>query len=177
MRKTLNLLLILLMLSSSACTSFFPNLPDTPTAPVEKPAPTVEEIDLSFETLARGDYTSPPVSTPGMVVITSQDQIGQFEAQANKDVIDQLKSIDYNRFFVVGVFRGPQGSTGNGVVIQRVFQRRAQVIVQAQFLVPGPYPAIQVATSPYQLIKVQKPAGAASGSDFLLETREVIATP
>jgi hypothetical protein len=88
-----------------------------------------------------------------------------------------LKSIDYDRYFVVEVLRGPQGMAGQGVAIQRVFRRRAQVIVQAQFLVPGPNPVNEIGTSPFQLIKVQKVAGIDQGSNFLLETREVLATP
>jgi hypothetical protein len=177
MRKIFNFLLILQLLPAAGCTRFSPNPPATHAIPTRETTPTVEETDLPFEIIARGDYAGLPISTPGMVVITSQDQIGQFEAKADQEVIDQLETIDYDRFFVIGVFSGLQPSTRRGVLIERVFQHRAQIIVQAQFLVPGPYPAIQVATSPYQLIKVQKPAGAASGSDFLLETREVIATP
>jgi hypothetical protein len=145
--------------------------------PTVSPTPTVEETDLPFETISRGDYAGMTVSTPGMIVITDEDQLTQFEGQAKNDLIDQLKSIDYSRFFVIGVFRGLQASTRSGMIIQRVFQRGTKVIVQAQFFVPGPYPAIQVVTNPYHLIKLQKTTGIDRGTEFVLETQEVVPTP
>jgi hypothetical protein len=78
MRKIKKLLLSLLMLSSTACANFFPNPPATPAVLGKRPTPAVEETDLPFETIARGDSGGLPATTPGMLVITSQDQIQQY---------------------------------------------------------------------------------------------------
>jgi hypothetical protein len=112
-----------------------------------------------------------------MLVITDMNQLQPYEAQAEKDLIDKLKSIDYSHFFVIGVFRGMQPSSGYGVVIRRVFQRGTQVIVQAQFLVPGPYPSVQIGTALSHIIKIQKTTGIDSRTEFILDTQVVVPTP
>lgn len=122
-----------------------------------------QQGELPFETIAQGDgfYTGRGYGEeePNLLIIAGPDEIDKpgLDIQFPLEVADQLRHLDYDRFFAVLVLQGLKSTGGFSVTVQRISRENNQVTVQVQFIEPGPGAWITGAfTSPYHLIAVSK---------------------
>ncbi len=122
-----------------------------------------QEGKLPFETIAQGDgfYTGRSYGGegPNLLIITELNEVDSpgLDVEFPPELADQLRHLDYNRFFAVLVLQGLKSTGGFSVTVQRISRENNQVTVQIQFIEPGPGAWITGAfTSPYHLIAVSK---------------------
>ncbi len=120
--------------------------------------PQIEE--LSFETLAQGDFINYREENPALFVIMSHDEIETLLSNVLTEdpaLADQLRQLDYNRFFAILVLQGRKGSTGYAVTVKQIVRQGNQVTIGAEFVEPLPGTRRSPAfTSPYHLVAVSK---------------------
>lgn len=116
--------------------------------------------ELSFETIAQSDIINYREEKPALFVITNDDEIDTLVPNVLAEdpaLVDQLRQLDYDRFFAILVLQGLKSTGGFSVTVQRISRQNNQVTVQVQFIEPGPGTRITAAfTSPYHLIAVSK---------------------
>lgn len=123
--------------------------------------PQIEE--LSFETIAQGDgfYAGRGYGgeEPALLVVASPEAVDKpgLDVQFPSELADQLRQLDYDRFFAILVLQGQKRSTGYAVSIKRIVRQGNQVTIDAEFVEPSPGTRIKPAfTSPYHLVAVSK---------------------
>jgi hypothetical protein len=121
------------------------------------------EQELSFETIAQGDgfYTGQGYGgeKPNLLVTASLDEINKpgLDVQFPSEVADQLRQLDYDRFFTILVLHGRVGSTRVSVTVQQITRQDEKVTIRAEFVKPSPGTRSEPAfTSPYHLVAVSK---------------------
>jgi hypothetical protein len=71
--------------------------------------------------------------------------------------VDNVRDIDYARFFVILVTQGKQCCTGYGVAVRQVMRNKNQVKILATFTTPAPGQAVSdTLTDPYHAISIEK---------------------
>jgi len=123
------------------------------------------EEELPFETIAKsggGDLglTTYRDKKPALLIIASDDDVDALIPSVltrNPDLINQLRHIDYDRFFAILVLQGLKPQGGFSVTVQRIVRHGERVNVYAEFVSPEPGTRrIQAFTSPYHLVAVSK---------------------
>ncbi len=122
-----------------------------------------QQGELPFETIAQGDgfYTGRGYGEeePNLLIIAGPDEIDKpgLDIQFPLEVADQLRHLDYDRFFAVLVLQGLKAQGGYSVTVQRIVRQDDQINVYVEFNSPEPGTRrIQAFTSPYHLIAVSK---------------------
>jgi hypothetical protein len=142
------------------------------------------ETELPFETIEQrdwagyGDLESDSIWKTRLVLVTSRDGTAQLESMVSPEAMDQLVRLNFERYFAIALFRGRQASSGYDTIIERVARQGDEVVVYAQFWEPSPYYSVlDVATSPYHVIKVRKDDGVGQETELVLQSRAVTPTP
>lgn len=116
--------------------------------------------ELPFETLAQRDFINYREENPALFVITNDDEIDTLVPNVLAEdpaLVDQLRQLDYDRFFAILVLQGQKRSTGYAVSIKRIVRQGNQVTIDAEFVEPLPGTRRNPAfTSPYHLVAVSK---------------------
>lgn len=125
-----------------------------------------QEGELSFETIAKskgfGDFglTIYREEEPALLIIANDYEVDTLVPNVLAEdpaLVDQLRQLDYNRFFAILVLQGLKRQGGYSITVQRVVRQGDQVNVHAEFTEPEPGTRrIQAFTSPYHLIAVSK---------------------
>jgi hypothetical protein len=123
---------------------------------------------LPFTTVAKGEHfsASPRPEKSVLVIITSEQEIDSQLLQVTgvapqpgsiAQPFEQVRQIDFDRFFTILVLQGKQASGGYEVTVQQITRRGNQVQVQAEFVSPAPGQIVTAEiTDPYHLIAVEK---------------------
>lgn len=116
-----------------------------------------------METIAQGDgfYTGQGYGReePNLLVIAESDEVDKpgLDVQFPLEIADQLRQLDYDRFFAVLVLHGHIGSTGVSVTVQQIMRQDKKVTVLTEFVRPAQGTRMMPAfTSPYHLVAVSK---------------------
>ena len=149
MRKQLQLLcltIVMILAGMIACRS-----KETPTA-------FLDDTELSFETVLRGDRSLYSGSEPVVILITDPQGIEQLDNLIDQSVLDEIAKLDFDRYFVIALFRDRQGSSGYDVIIDRVTRHGNKIVIHAQFweLNETGSAVTHRDTLPYHIIKVRK---------------------
>lgn len=136
-----------------------------------------QEGELSFETIAQGDgfYTGRGYGEeePSILVIANVDEIDEpgLDVLFPTELADQLRQLDYNRFFAILALQGLKPQGGYSVTVQRIVRQDDQINVYAEFTSPEPGTRrIQAFTSPYHLVAVSKQGEWGQQMNFVLVT-------
>lgn len=131
---------------------------------------TPQKEELSLETIEQADY-SPKYEDkdPGLVIIASADEANQLDGWVSSEALEQLREMDYKRFFAVVVFLGWQPTGHEGIRIERVVRQGNAVSIYA--LVGRPTGETEE-SSPYHIVKIQKVGRWSTTIDFTLVIEE-----
>jgi hypothetical protein len=142
------------------------------------PACRPKETELPFETIIRGDGATYPGSKPLAILVTDRQDIEKMKDLFYQDVLDEIATVDFGRYFVIAVLRSLQGTSGYDTVIDHVVRRGEKIVVYAQFWEPGRDQVVhETITSPYHIIKVPKDNGVTQEIELVLQTWTVTRTP
>lgn len=146
------------------------------------PSPVAAERDLPFETIERGDYSlyyfRHPLEPQHVFVIASAEEASRLTGWVSPTEQQTLAQLDYQRYFVIALFRGSFGSSGYDAIIQRVTRRGDKLVVHVQFWSPSPYYAVTAAMSqPHHVIRVLRDGGPLAEAELMLESQTVTPTP
>jgi hypothetical protein len=70
---------------------------------------------------------------PLVVLITKPQEIEQLNNLQDQLVLDEIAKLDFDRYFVIALFRDRQATTGHDVIIDRVTRRGNKIVIHAQF--------------------------------------------
>lgn len=152
----------------------------TPTATpgVTLVIPAVETVELPFETVERENWNKERVNEQRMVLVTNQSEIEQLKNHISTEAMEQLSKLDYEKYFVIAVFRRGRPTTGYDVVIERVVKQSDKIVVYVQFWEPAPYSGFsEVMTDPYHVVKVQRPDIFGPHFEIFMQTILITPTP
>jgi hypothetical protein len=143
-----------------------------------------QEQALPFETIAKGDgpgltkfYEQ---SRPGLLIISNTEDVNAL-AKPPDDLsgtglepqVQQLRALDYDRYFAILVLHGLRGSTRFSVTVQKVTRRSNQITVWADFQGPASGESVGDAfTSPYHLVAIPKETTWPRHVEFVLVDSE-----
>ena len=133
-------------------------------------------IELPFETIAQseGFSTGRSPADPNFLVITEPEEVGSpgLDVQFPADLAGQLRAVDYQKNFVVAVFRGTLTGTSPelDVEVLRVVRNGDDVVVQARFgeLEPGKL-ILPGFSSPYHVVAVTREGQWSRDIRFVVE--------
>ena len=151
---------LLLGVVLSGCNAISPTTVPAP-APKLALTPTVQGVEIPFETVERTDISGTgddyPGKTPNLIVITGAEDVIALGNTISPSAQDELSKLDYNIYFVLVVFQGIKGTNMYGVDIQRVIRDENRITVYTHFTERDPQrEAGPVVTSPYQIVKVPR---------------------
>lgn len=125
-----------------------------------------QEGELPFETIAKSNgpdnlgLTTYREEDPALLIIANDDEVDALvpTVLAEDPVLaDQLRQLDYDRFFAILVLQGLKHQGGYSITVQRVVRQDDQINVHADFISPEPGTfRYQAFTSPYHLVQVSK---------------------
>ncbi len=131
---------------------------------------TPQEEELPFKTIERADYSQRyEYREPGLVIVTNVDEANQLDGWVSTEALEQLRRLDYERFFAVVAFLGWQPTGHEGIRIERVV--RQGNVVSVHTLVGRPTGETEE-TSPYHLVRVQKVGQWGTSVNFALVVEE-----
>lgn len=138
--QKITILLGLLLLATTACQS--------------------QAQELPFESIAQRDIISYREESPALFVIANGDEVDALVSTVLAEdpaLVDQLRQLDYDRFFAILVLQGQKGGTGYAVTVRRIVREEDQVTIEVELVEPSPGAFIKPAfTSPYHLVAVSK---------------------
>lgn len=125
-----------------------------------------QEGGLPFKTIAKsegfGDFglTTYREEEPALLIIANDDEVDTLVPNVLAEdpaLVDQLRQLDYDRFFAILVLQGLKSTGGFSVTVQRISRQDNQITVWVQFVEPTPGTRrIAAFTSPYHLVAVSK---------------------
>jgi hypothetical protein len=113
---------------------------------------TIELTDQAFHSndIYWGEY-------PHLVIIIETDDITEIEKTITKRTLDELYKIDFDKYVVLAVFRGLQGSNLFYVEVQQIIRWQEDIFIYVNFIDPPPDIEVQgELASPYHIIKIPK---------------------
>lgn len=152
-------------------------------AEISPSTPAPKGIELSFETIeqdnwGRSEEVAYSAQEPRFVLINSVQDISRLGTWVSPTAIEQLTTMNFDRYFAIAVFRGRQASSGYDTIIKRVTQQGDRIVIYVEFWEPSPYWEIAaVATSPYHLIKVRREVGDTRKFKVILQSPIITPTP
>ncbi len=175
------LLALLWLLTGCTISPTSPTSGSTGTPTQGTPSPVPAESDLPFETIERGEsnyYQFHPTEPQHIFLITSAEEATRLTDWVSTTAQQALAQLDYQRYFVIALFRGHFGSSGYDAIIQRVTRQDEGLVVHAQFWAPSPYYAVTTANSkPYHLVRVLRDGGPLWEVNLALKSQAVTPTP
>ena len=119
------------------------------------------EMVLPFDTIEQRDAAGTGQvyrdKQPGLMVITTLDEADDLDGLVTPEGQAQLRSLNYNAYFVIAVFQGRKPTTRYEIQIERITRRENEVTIYARFSEPKPdEEKAPEETSPYHLVQVQK---------------------
>jgi len=130
--------------------------------------------NLPFESIAQRDTINYREESPALFVITSNDEIDALVSTVLAEdpaLADQLRQLDYDRFFAILILQGQKGGTGYAVTVSQIVREEEQATIEAEFVEPSPDAFIKPAfTSPYHLVAVSKQGEWGQQIHFVLVT-------
>lgn len=140
------------------------------------------ETELAFETIVQDDEhgagEGPVVTEPYALIITTPDEILALRGLVSQKALDRVQEIDFQKHFVIALFRGRRATGGHSTIIQRVARREDTIVIDAEFWEPSPYYVVtNVATAPYHLIQVERYDGVSSQTELVIRSKAVTPTP
>ena len=120
----------------------------------DKEDSTVKTDSLSFETLARGDSYTAELVEPRLVVVSNSSDASRLARLLDEpQLARRIRLVDFERVWIVGIFRGQMGSTGYGIVIQEISIAQEKVRLRVNFTDPAPALNVSdVITYPYHIV-------------------------
>ncbi len=119
-----------------------------------------QERGLPFESIAQRDIINYREESPALLVIANDDEVDALVPNVLAEdpaLADELRHLDYDRFFAVLVLQGLKHQGGYSVAVQQIIRRDDRVNVYVEFASPEPGTRrIQAFTSPYHLVVVSK---------------------
>lgn len=116
--------------------------------------------ELSFKSIAQRDIINYREESPALFVIANDDEVDTLVPNVLAEdpaLVDQLRQLDYDRFFAILVLQGLKSTGGFSVTVQRISRQDNQITVWVQFVEPTPGTRrIAAFTSPYHLVAVSK---------------------
>ncbi|MCR4408524.1 MAG: hypothetical protein NUW24_16655 [Anaerolineae bacterium] len=131
---------------------------------------TPQKEELPFETIEQADY-SPKYETreSGLIIVASTDEASQLDGWISPEALEQLREVDYERFFAAVVFLSWQPTGHEGIRVERIVRQGNAVSIYA--LVGRPTGETRV-SSPYHLVKIQKVGRWSTTINFALVIEE-----
>ena len=115
-----------------------------------------ESINIGFESIDIGSSnTMENISGPKIFVINNTNQLKSF-ANWNKELIDKLKQIDYDKHTVVAIFRGQMQSSGFGIAVKDLKSENNKIIIMVNLTNPSGQAVQPVISYPYHIIGIPK---------------------
>ncbi len=104
--------------------------------------------------LARGDsYTAEFVEPQLVFAVNSHDASRMIGFLDSHHLTERVRSVDFERSWIFGIFRGQMGSTGYGIVIQKITIINENVRLQVKLTDPAPAQNVSdVITNPYHIV-------------------------
>lgn len=120
-----------------------------------------QETDLSFETIEQRDASGTRQiyqdKQPGLIVITTLEEVANLDALVTPETQARLQSLNYDADFVLAVFQGWKPTDGYDIQVERITHLRDKVTVFVRLQEPPPdRKKNDIVTSPYHLVQVQK---------------------
>lgn len=132
-----------------------------------------QEDHLIWEKLA-DDWGAPGSyryenATPRMIVIANRDSLRSLQNQLRPPHFELVANIDFSTCLVIVIYQGEKGSTGYSVEVTDVQREDNTITIYAQFHEPAPDSLTNpLVTSPYCILKVQKPESVKGEFTFIL---------
>jgi len=127
------------------------------------PCPLLEsgEVELEFETLTRdGLLGRDNLSREERLIVMNNAEdfsIPYPDSISSKHLQNQIDAVDFERYFVVGLFYGIASSSGYDVNIKRITQKDGELRICAEFWRPGKNQGtLPLETYPYHFVKVTR---------------------
>lgn len=128
--------------------------------------------DLFFETIAQNDIINYQEESPALFVVAENDAVSALTLTLlaeDSNLADELRQLDYDRFYAVLVLQGQKSQGGHRVTVQRIVRLENRVSVYAEFTNPEPETRrTQAFTSPYHLVSVSNQGVWGQQIDFVL---------
>jgi hypothetical protein len=139
------------------------------------PRPTPHTIP--FETIEQsGAYYDGPIDiNPSLILLTSPEQIVNIEAKITSQTRDALLLIDFQRYVVIGLFRGLTPTGGYNTTITQITQHENQVVVHAEL--QNPDGGADEISAPYHLVQIERTQLPTEQPELVLESTFVTPTP
>lgn len=141
------------------------------------------KLDVQFETIARNEGGADIAAEsarvdPQLLLLTSPEQLEEVAGLVDPQTMATLQQVNFQRYAVVAVFRGWQGSYNYQTIIDHIIRRGDRLIVHVQFWSPSPWYASPAALSfPYHLVKVDKQWLPVGKPELVLQSYPVTPTP
>ncbi len=136
-----------------------------------------QEGALPFETVAQGDgfHTGRGYGgeEPNLLIIAGFDEIDEpgLDVQLPSELANELRQLDYDRFFAILVLQGLKSTGGFSVTVQQISRQDNHITVLVQFVEPAlGTRRIAAFTSPYHLVAVSKRGEWGQQINFVLVT-------
>lgn len=176
------LLVALWLLAGCMSNPALPTAAPTGTPTQVAPSPAPAERDLPFESIERSDhseyYALHPSEPQHTFLIASAGEASRLAGWVSPQAQEALAQLDYQRYFVIALFRGRFGSSGYDAIIQRVARQDDRLVVHVQFWAPSPYYAVTAAASqPYHVVRVLRDGGPLQEAELVLESQTLTPTP
>lgn len=113
---------------------------------------------IPFSTLAQGNALTTGLEEPTLLVMGDAASVDQISSMVdNPAVVDQIKTVDFTKAYIVAVFAGPVESGGYSIDVQTISQQGAGVNLQVQ-VVPPPADRMvpTVISYPYHIVTVDR---------------------
>lgn len=124
---------------------------------------------IASQTVGKSDYSYEDVAR--ITVVTDFNEAQALRGQIYPGILEQVQGTDFSVSFVIAVFQGEKGSTGYSVEVTDVQRKDNTITIYAQFHEPAPDALTNpLITSPYCILKVEKPESMKGEFTFVLVT-------
>jgi hypothetical protein len=142
-------------------------------------------LDLPFDTIARserGDGNNRYRTVgPRLFVVSSAAELAALDGAVAPRTWAQLQQVDWQRYLVMAVFEGKQGSITrpkSGIEIRRISLRGETVVVYATIHKGAPGTVkLMMETAPYHIVQVRRGPWAQGQVEYLLDVDGVVSNP
>jgi len=113
---------------------------------------------IPFSTLAQGNALTTGLEEPTLLVMGDAASVDQISSMVdNPAVVDQIKTVDFTKAYIVAVFAGPVESGGYSIDVQTISQQGAGVNLQVQVVAPPADRMVPTVISyPYHIVTVDR---------------------
>jgi hypothetical protein len=112
-----------------------------------------EAATLAFETIERAQWAEWSSREPGLVIVTTPEELIELDGLVTEATQTQLREVDFQTHFVVAVFMGRYHSGHEGITVEQVVYQGHTVTLHVHVGRPG---GQTIVTSPYHIIQVAK---------------------